>query len=148
MNILLYPINVTRASLDFNRHVNNLEYLRWMQEAAIKHSTQLGWPPKRYVESGYSWVVGSHYIKYLRPAYEEDQLGIVTWVSKIKSRTIKRKYWCVDRVSKRVLVQAETLWVFVRTKTKKPCRIIDELRKDYIVEADIEAVQKFIAKMK
>ena len=87
--ILLYNVEVTRDALDFNKHVNNLEFIKWMQQAAIEHSTLLNWPPGRYVDSGYSWVVGSHYIRYLRPAFEGDKLAVITWVSQIKSRTLK-----------------------------------------------------------
>ncbi len=148
MNILLHSVNVTRSALDFNRHVNNLEYLKWMQEAAIKHSTHFGWPPKRYLEIGYSWVVGSHYIEYLRPAFEDDRLGIVTWVSEIKSRMMKRHYWCINKETKKILSKGETMWIFVRGTDGKPCRIIDELKSDYMLETNEDEVREFLQQIR
>ena len=61
-------IMVDADSIDIHRHVNNQEYLRWMQDVAIEHSTRLGWPMGRYLEIGASWYVKSHFIEYLRPA--------------------------------------------------------------------------------
>jgi acyl-CoA thioester hydrolase len=41
-----------------------------MQDIAIEHSAAAGWPMARYVELGAGWVVRSHFIEYLRPAFE------------------------------------------------------------------------------
>ncbi len=144
MDIFFRTITVNRTHLDFNGHVNNLEYLKWMQDAAIMHSTGLGWSPTRYVKTGYSWFIGSHSIQYLRPAHEEDSLGIVTWVSEMKSRTLKRRYWCVNKSTGKIHAKAETLWVFVRGDTGKPCRIIDELLQDYKVVTNTEEVRAYL----
>lgn len=111
------------------------------------HSTRLGWPPSRYIESGYSWVVGSHFIQYLRPAFEDEQLGIITWVSELHSRMLRRQYWCVNKKTGKILAKAETQWVFVNGKSGKPCRIVDELRKDYIVVVNEEEVREFLQNM-
>ena len=67
-------ITVGVDSIDAHRHVNNQEYLRWMQELAIEHSTALGWPLERYLKSGASWYVKTHFIDYLRPARLDDEL--------------------------------------------------------------------------
>ena len=36
-------------AIDANRHVNNKEYLHWMEAIAIAHSAACGWPLERYV---------------------------------------------------------------------------------------------------
>ena len=61
------------SALDANGHVNNQEYLRWMEEAAIEHSAAQGWPLERYLSCGLSWYVRSHLIEYLRPALLGDR---------------------------------------------------------------------------
>ena len=40
--IYRYELTVPEDSVDVNGHVNNLEYLRWMQDAAILHSDSQG----------------------------------------------------------------------------------------------------------
>ena len=65
--------------MDAHGHANNLEYLRWMVDAAVQHSAAQGWPAERYLELGQSWFVRSHTIEYLRPAGAGERLAIVTW---------------------------------------------------------------------
>jgi len=40
--------------------------LRWVQEAALAHSTALGFPEPAYLARGQAWVVRTHEIEYLR----------------------------------------------------------------------------------
>ena len=70
MAIAIYEkkIVVTEASIDILGHVNNREYLRWMEEVAIEHSAALGWPQERYMAEQHVWVAREHWIEYLRPA--------------------------------------------------------------------------------
>ena len=74
-------LRVEKDSIDVHGHVNNQEYLRWMQEAAIEHSARQGWPMERYLEAGASWYVKSHFIEYLRPALLGDELLACTWIA-------------------------------------------------------------------
>ena len=72
----IFPVRIPVAAgdIDGNEHVNNLAYLRWMQEAAWAHSTAQGWTRERYRELGSGWFVRSHFIEYLRPAHPGDVL--------------------------------------------------------------------------
>src|SRR6185295_10960920 len=73
-------------------HVNNLEYLKWMQSAAIAHSAAQGWPAEAYQKLGAGWVVRSHQIEYLRPAFPADEIVVRTWVADFKKVTSLRRY--------------------------------------------------------
>ena len=53
--IYIKQLSIGEAAIDAHRHVNNQEYLRWMEEIAIEHSTAQGWPMERYLKSGASW---------------------------------------------------------------------------------------------
>ncbi len=66
--ICVKQLSVGENAIDAHGHVNNQDYLRWMEEIAIEHSTAQGWPMERYLKSGASWFVRSHSIEYLRPA--------------------------------------------------------------------------------
>jgi acyl-CoA thioester hydrolase len=59
-------LSVGPESIDAVGHVNNREYLRWMEEIAVEHSTAQGWPMERYFAQRMAWVAISHYIEYLR----------------------------------------------------------------------------------
>lgn len=59
---------VPAASVDQNGHVNNVEYVKWMQEVAVMHSDTVGCA-QATKEAGATWVARSHRIEYLRPAF-------------------------------------------------------------------------------
>lgn len=134
--ILVHTFDVPGDVIDANRHVNNLAYVRWMQDVAIMHSAARGWPMERYVQTGTGWVVRSHYIEYLRPTFEADQLSILTWVCDIRQRSSTRKYlfWrAADRVE---VARAETVWVFVDARTGRPREISPEMRETFEIVKD------------
>ena len=99
-------ITVGVDSIDAHGHVNNQEYLRWMQELAIEHSTALGWPFERYLASGASWYVKSHYIDYLRPAQLGDTLLACTWVSAMDERSSPRHTLFLRESDRQIVARA------------------------------------------
>lgn len=132
---------VPLAAIDVHRHVNNVEYLRWMQEVAIAHSTALGWPMERYFEKRCSWVVRTHFIDYMRPARLEDPLRLLTWVSDMNERSSTRKYLFWRESDRQIIARAETVWVFIDTRFGLPRPILEEVRAAFPVLGDDEAVQ-------
>lgn len=118
---------VTADSIDEQGHVNNLEYLRWMQSAAVAHSSVQGWPPDRYVEEGSAWVVRTHFIEYLVPAFEGDDVRVETWVTGFQKVTSLRRYRIVRASDDKLLANAETNWAYIGRKHGVPRRIPQEL---------------------
>lgn len=98
-------------SIDAVGHVNNREYLRWMEEIAVEHSTARGWPMQRYFDAGTAWVASTHFLEYLRPAFAGDQLDVYTWIAAWERRTCTRRY-AVAR-QRKLLARGETCWTFV-----------------------------------
>ena len=129
---------VPRHAIDVNGHVNNLEYLRWMQEVATEHSAVQGWPVERYLTSGTVWVVKTHFIEYLAAAFEGDLLSLHTWVADIRSSSSRRRYLFSRGGDGRPIARAETLWVLVDARTGRARRIPDELRSAFTVATEEE----------
>jgi acyl-CoA thioester hydrolase len=115
-------------AIDELGHVSNLKYIAWMQEIAIQHSAARGWPVERYLQGGAVWVVRSHFVTYLRPAFEAETITLQTWVAEIKQRSSLRKYLVLRTNDQSVLVEAETNWVYVDRKSGRPIRIPEDLR--------------------
>jgi acyl-CoA thioester hydrolase len=122
-----FPHTVRAEEIDGQGHVNNLEYLRWMQAAAIAHSTAQGWPPQRYRELRAGWVVRSHHIEYLLPAFAGEELIVRTWVSDFRKISSLRKYEIIRLRDSALLAVAETNWVFFGLEHRVPRRVPDEL---------------------
>jgi acyl-CoA thioester hydrolase len=118
---------VREEEVDELGHVNNLAYLRWMQDAALAHSAEQGWPAGRYHELGAGWVVRSHQIEYLRPAFAGQAIVVRTWVSTFRRISSLRKYRILRPADDTLLALAETNWAFVCFQRRTPQRVPPEL---------------------
>lgn len=124
-----FPYTVVEADIDGLGHANNLSYLRWMMEAAVTHSAVQGWPGDAYKQLGAGWVVRSHQIEYLQPAFGGDAIIVRTWVADMKKVTSLRRYKIVRVRDGRetLLATAATDWAFIHFATGVPKRIPPEV---------------------
>lgn len=134
--IYTITFDVPVAAIDANDHVNNREYLRWMEEVAIAHSTAQGWPMERYREGGSTWYVRSHFVEYLRPAVAGMSLTLATWVATMDRRASMRRYAFVRTADRKAVALAQTLWIFVDTRSGRAVDIPAELRAAFPLVAD------------
>lgn len=120
--IYRYEITVPAEAIDENGHLNNVEYVRWMQAAAIAHANHT--PCTRETSAvGATWIVRAHRIEYLRPAFEGEKIVILTWISSIRKVRSQRKYTFFRPSDQTTLATGETDWVFVNAQTGKPLSI-------------------------
>ena len=130
-----YEHVVTADEIDAQGHAGNVVFLRWMQDAAMGHSTAQGWPPDRYQQTGAGWVVRTHQIEYLQPAWEGDRVVVQTWVADFQKLTSRRRYRILRPGDEQptVLATAETNWVYIGMERRMPRRIPPELSEAFIV---------------
>ena len=57
-----YPHTVVAEDIDELGHAGNYHYVKWMQRAAVAHSTANGWSHEDYQRLGAGWVVRAHRI--------------------------------------------------------------------------------------
>ena len=75
--IFEYPITILPIDIDEQNHVNNISYLKWVQEVAIAHWTSVA---TKEMNEQYMWVVSRHEIDYLKQAFINTKLLAKTWV--------------------------------------------------------------------
>ena len=126
-SIFQYNFKVPQEAIDENGHASNVEYIRWMQEAAVLHSNTQGWTRERYDSIGSTWVVRSHTIEFLQPAFAGQSISLLTWVSNMKRIRSWRKYKFLRVEDDTVLARAETDWVFVDSQSGRPRAIPEEV---------------------
>jgi len=123
--VFRHEFTVTADAIDTNSHVNNVAFVQWMQDVAIRHFAALGGvEPMR--AAGGAWVVRSHHVEYLSPAFADERLQVATWVvdvSRVRS-TRRYEFWRGDKL----LVRGETDWVFVNAASGKPSSIPDAIK--------------------
>lgn len=115
---------VQRADLDEREHVNNVVYVRWVQDAAAAHWATLA--PQDALAAT-AWVALRHEIDYVRPAVLDDEVVIATWVGVAEGLSFER-FTEIRRADGRVLARARTLWCPVDARTGKPQRVNAEIR--------------------
>ena len=118
MQIYRYDFTVPEDALDENGHVNNLVYLQWALDAAGMHVDAQG---STQVTKAFQakWVVRSHRIEYLRPAFAGEHISVWTWVSNFRRVRSLRKYKIFRLEDNAVLAEGETDWVFVDAESGK-----------------------------
>lgn len=122
-----YDFDVPPDAIDANGHVNNVEYVRWMQEAAVRHFESLGGSaPMRSANA--TWVVRSHHVEYLRPATRGERLRVRTWVHDFRRVMSLRKYEFLRASDNTPIARGETEWVFVDASTGRPKSIPPEIQ--------------------
>src|SRR5256885_16158094 len=117
----IHEVEVVEADIDNLGHASNVVYLRWVQEAALAHSTALGFPEAAYLARRQAWVVRKHEIEYLRAAGLSDTLRIETRVASMKVANSVRKTEIFR--GPELLCRAETDWVYVDLARARPIRI-------------------------
>jgi acyl-CoA thioester hydrolase len=121
-----YEFTVPADALDENGHVNNVRYVQWMQDAAVRHYESIGGIPLTQA-IGATWVVRSHNIEYLRPAFADDRIEVRTWVVNIRRVRSLRRYRFIRVADGKLLVKGETDWVFVDARTGVPMAVPEEI---------------------
>lgn len=69
--VFVLPLQVVEADIDLMGHVNNIVYLRWVQEVATAHWNAAATEQQK---TDYAWVVLRHEIDYKRPALLSEAL--------------------------------------------------------------------------
>ncbi len=133
-----YQHTVEPGEIDPVGHANNVAYVDWMQSAALAHSAAQGWPGQRYRAVGHGWVVRSHTIEYLEPAFGGDRIVVRTWVATMRKATSLRRYRIVRLSDGAELAAAETRWAFIDFATGQPKRIPPEIAGAFVVVEDHE----------
>lgn len=111
-------IDVNPEDIDELGHVNNVVFLRWVQQVAAAHWNSRALSP---ISSKYLWVVLRHEIDYLRPAMLSDEITAQTWVSSTEgAKSVRHVKFSVKGND---LAMAKTVWCLPDASTMKPKRI-------------------------
>lgn len=119
-------IKVVRSDIDELGHVNNVVYVRYVQEVAAAHWNVVADDALR---EKYLWVVLRHEIDYKNPAFLNEVIEATTWVGEHQGARFERFVKLVSETSGKVLVEAKTAWCMLDGKSMKPVRIQDDVLK-------------------
>jgi acyl-CoA thioester hydrolase len=130
----LWRVSVRPEDADYLGHVSNVVYVRWVQDAALAHSTARGLDERAYLARGQSWVVRRHDIEYLRAALPGDDVVVETRVASMGAASSVR----LTRILRNgdLLARASTNWAFLDLARMRPARIPDDIRALFPLEPE------------
>ena len=126
MAVLRWRFAFTPEEEDVNGHVNNIEYVRKMQEISIMHIGRNGWGMEKLLAGRHTWVVREHRIEYLRACRAGEPIALNTWVHDFQRIRSHRRYRFVRESDGVVLARAETEWVYFDLDRQRPVTVPDE----------------------
>lgn len=113
--------------IDDMGHVNNVIYLKWVQDVAISHWTSVAHPEDL---ENYRWVVRRHELDYLKPAMPNDTITATTWIESLEGVSSVRM---VDiKRGDTILAKAKTTWIMLDAKTGRPARVTKRMQDAFI----------------
>ena len=124
LNTFQFTIRVKAEDIDDLEHVNNVVYLRWVQNVAAAHWEKVA---SDEMKRKYSWVVLRHEIDYRNPALLDDELTVHTWVSSCEGVRSVRNVKFLQAASGKVVAETKTTWCLLDSQTMRPRRIEQDI---------------------
>jgi acyl-CoA thioester hydrolase len=115
-------------------HLNNANYLRYMQETAFDASAAAGYDLKRYEQMGRFWLIRETEVEYLLPLYYNDCVAVKTWVADFRRSTSRREYEFYNTSTGELAARGTTNWAFLDSASSRPARIPAEMAAAFIPE--------------
>jgi acyl-CoA thioester hydrolase len=125
-------IRIQPSDIDELGHVNNVVYLRWVQDVAVAHWRSAATPAQ---QADVVWVVVRHEIDYKHAARPGDEIVARTWVGPAAKHTFERNTEILRAKDRRLLARARTLWCPVDAATGKPKQVGADVREAFSVPA-------------
>lgn len=116
----IHPIQIQTGDIDALGHVNNVVYVRWVQEVAEAHWKKMATPE---MAKNLVWVVLRHEIDYHTAALPNDLIEGSTRVGAYKGARFERYVYIRHATTHKLLAEAKTIWCLLDAKTLKPKRI-------------------------
>jgi acyl-CoA thioester hydrolase len=118
-----HSFRIAAKDIDAQKHVNNVAYVRWIQDVAVAHWLSI---TNEQIRAKYTWIVLRHEIDYKKQAFESEEITVKTWVGE-PTRISWERFTEIKR-GEDLLVNARSVWCLIDRETSKPARITSELK--------------------
>ncbi|MBR4473976.1 MAG: hypothetical protein IKS55_10100 [Oscillospiraceae bacterium] len=118
MSVYSETILLRSKDVDLYRRLRTSELFRLLQEAAIRHTEQLGMGRDRTLDRGLLWVLLMQRAEIARMPEYDEQIVLKSWPGKTMHLLFPR-YSSIETADGEPLLKASALWSLVDAKTRK-----------------------------
>lgn len=117
-----HSFRVAKDDIDHFGHVNNVVYVRWVQEVAEAHWKDFATEEER---AKYGWIIVRHELDYKKQAFENEKITATTWVGDWTHVTCERfvEIYRGDEL----LLRSRTVWCIIDMERSRPTKIPKEI---------------------
>lgn len=117
-----HRLRVAASDIDFMGHVNNANYLNWVQDAVLAHWRSIA-PPQAVAQ--HLWVALKHEITYRRPAFLDDDVIATVVLERVQGA--RAFYQTIIKRGEDVLAEVQSSWCSVSSETLRPMRLAQDV---------------------
>ncbi|CAN7261386.1 acyl-CoA thioesterase [Phenylobacterium sp. LjRoot164] len=112
------------SDIDANGHVNNVVYVRWIQDMATSH-----WASRQPAEdqARWAWIVLRHEIDYRRALMPGETATGRTWVAETAEGPRFDRFVRIDGPDGAMCAQARTEWCMIDATSGRPKRVTADI---------------------
>ena len=125
-----HVISVLPQDIDQFDHVNNVVYLRWVQDASTAHWNAAATNAQK---DAIGWVVIRHEIDYMNSARLGDEIIARTWVGTANKNIFERHTELLRLGDLKVLARVRSLWCPINLHSRKPIRVGADIHERFSV---------------
>ena len=117
------------SDIDANGHVNNVVYVRWIQDMATSH-----WASRQPAEdqARWAWIVLRHEIDYRRALMPGEIATGRTWVAETAEGPRFDRFVRIDGPDGAMCAQARTEWCMIDAASGRPKRVTPDIVERFI----------------
>jgi medium-chain acyl-[acyl-carrier-protein] hydrolase len=125
--------------LDAKRKLSLPSLIHYFEDLAMLNSEAEGLTLDYYDRNERGWMLFKWDIKIVRyPAFNE-MITVITHPSAFKNFLANRKYKVID-MNGGLLAEAQSVWLFVNTKTRRPLRVPEDMYTKFDVNKESELI--------
>ena len=118
-----HVFSVPAEDIDAQGHVNNVAYVRWIQDVAVAHWRSV---TTEEIREKFTWMLTRHEIDFKKQTFENEEVTITTWVG-TPTRVSWERFTEIRRGAD-LLVKARSVWCLIDRKTRRPARIGEDFK--------------------
>lgn len=117
-----YSFKVDSKDIDVLNHVNNVVYLKWVNDISERHWNKLA---DKEIKQKYIWVVLRHELDYLNQAFLGEEITMITWIG--ETTGVKSVRHVHIYKGETVLLKASSTWCLLDQKSLRPTRVKEDI---------------------